>query len=621
MPKKFSVKVYDKKHLQLLAARLRKVQRLIDGATDKATRIASSTRFNDTSGEFHFDDFPAAKKEIDALFRELGRSLSMNVQEATTDAWGVANSKNDAMVDSMIASTGVALPKRATQRWHNRNERALNSFLKRSEQGMNLSTDVWNLAKYKRELELALEMGLPDGLSAAELSRDVRSYLKYPNKLFRRVRDEKGILRLSKAAEAFHPGQGVYRSSYKNALRLTATETNMAYRKADNLRWSQINFVIGQHIEPSRTNHPVVDICDELQGDYPKDFDFTGWHPFCKCFATPKLASKEEFLKYQQAYIDGEDVSDWKFSGEVKDVPDNFNGWMQDNRERISNAKSLPYFMKDNPQYARLSEAHPSPATPHKTPQEIAAERHAARTKQQEDDIRKRWETRWSEEARDYFAHKRAWKHTTNYVLEKERDTILTGAKLKPCRIYRTIGGTEIVVPKKLNKKYQSINLDDLVDKLEKLPVELKALAKKIELLDYYNPDDPYWRKRYKNFKHSFATGGRGTIAFYRNDSMSAQSVSDYLHETLAHENGHNLDHIQKRKGNTVLDVSETKEWKDAMASDLKLTGKASPLDYGTNALTEDFAVSCEVLVTITPEVFKKEFPGRYAILKKLLRL
>jgi Mlc titration factor MtfA (ptsG expression regulator) len=57
------------------------------------------------------------------------------------------------------------------------------------------------------------------------------------------------------------------------------------------------------------------------------------------------------------------------------------------------------------------------------------------------------------------------------------------------------------------------------------------------------------------------------------------------------------------------------------MASDLKLTGKASPLDYGTNALTEDFAVSCEVLVTITPEVFKKEFPGRYAILKKLLRL
>ena len=30
-----------------------------------------------------------------------------------------------------------------------------------------------------------------------------------------------------KAAQAFHPGHGVYRSSYKNALRLAATETNM----------------------------------------------------------------------------------------------------------------------------------------------------------------------------------------------------------------------------------------------------------------------------------------------------------------------------------------------------------------------------------------------------------
>lgn len=621
--KVFSVKVYDKKHLSNLNKRMKRVQQLLDAAVGRAVGIASKTGYEDLSEDFRFDDFPQARREIDALLGELSTSLTLNVESANSEAWGLANRKNDAMADSMLEETGVELPRKATRKWYNKNERALNAFKRRVSDGMNLSSNVWNLAQFKGELELSLEMELGRGKSAAEISRDVRSFLKYPNKLFRRVRDEKGVLRLSRAAREFHPGQGVYRSSYKNALRLTATETNMAYRTADNMRWNQMDFVLGQHIEPSKTNHPVVDICDELKGDYPKDFKFVGWHPFCKCFSVPKLASKEEFIKYQQAILDGEDVSDWKFDGEVKDVPGNFKDWMQDNEERIDKAKSLPYFLKDNTRYTGIGNADTSaaPTIPHKTPQEIAAERHAARTKQQEDDIRNRWESRWSEEARDYFAHKRAWKHTTNYVLEKERDTILTGAKLKPCRIYRTIGGTEIVVPKKLNKKYQSINLDDLVDKLEKLPVELKALAKKIELLDYYNPDDPYWRKRYKNFKHSFATGGRGTIAFYRNDSMSAQSVSDYLYETLAHENGHNLDHIQKRKGNTVLDVSETKEWKDAMASDLKLTGKASPLDYGTNALTEDFAVSCEVLVTITPEVFKKEFPGRYAILKKLLRL
>ena len=59
------------------------------------------------------------------------------------------------------------------------------------------------------------------------LSRDVRRYLRNPDKLFRRVRDKHGNLRLSKAAKAYHPGRGVYRSSYRNALRLTATENNM----------------------------------------------------------------------------------------------------------------------------------------------------------------------------------------------------------------------------------------------------------------------------------------------------------------------------------------------------------------------------------------------------------
>ena len=107
-----------------------------------------------------------------------------------------------------------------------------------------------------------------------------------------------------------------------------------------------------QHIEPSKTNHPVTDICDELEGEYPKDFVFTGWHPFCKCFAVPKMPPPEEFIKYQQAILDGEDVSDWKWDGEVKDVPENFDKWIKDNEKRIEKAKSLPYFLKDNPEYS-----------------------------------------------------------------------------------------------------------------------------------------------------------------------------------------------------------------------------------------------------------------------------
>ena len=351
--KQFSVRVYDQKHLRNLSKRLRKVQRLLDEAAKEGAAIGARTGYKDIEKDFRFDDFPQARREIDALLRELSTALTINVEEASSEAWGMANAKNDAMVDAMLSTAGIEAAKKITQPWYNKNARALGAFQKRVKDGMGLSTDVWNIGQFKGELELALEMGLGRGKSAAELSRDVRSFLKYPDKLFRRVRDEKGVLRLSKAAKEFHPGRGVYRSSYKNALRVTATETNMAYRTADSKRWQQIPFVLGIKIQVSKTNHPVTDICDELAGDYPKDFVFTGWHPFCKCFATSILPTTEKFIEYQQAILDGKDVSDWQWEGEVKDVPGEFNTWIDNNRERAKGWSNMPYFVRDNPQYVK----------------------------------------------------------------------------------------------------------------------------------------------------------------------------------------------------------------------------------------------------------------------------
>ena len=197
-------------------------------------------------------------------------------------------------------------------------------------------------------MELALELGMGEGKSAAALSRDIRKYLVEPNKLFRRVRDKSGALRLSKAAAAYHPGQGVYRSSYKNALRMTATENNIAYRTADHNRWQALPFVIGIEIHISN-NHPTEDICDLFDDKrFPKDFKFTGWHPWCRCYAVSVLASQEEMDAYTTALMNGEDVSNWKFTGQVEKMPKEFNKWMKDNQARIENATSMPYFIKDN---------------------------------------------------------------------------------------------------------------------------------------------------------------------------------------------------------------------------------------------------------------------------------
>lgn len=409
MPKTFTIATYDKKHKENLAKRAKKVQQLYDAAVKRIAQAVAPSLFDadNQEKEFHFEDFPALKKEMEALMQDLGVSLQTNIEDGDQESWTLSNTKNDAMVDSIIGKK--QLPAKTVKAWKHPHLEALGAFISRKEAGMNLSKRVWNLTQqFKNEMELALELGMGEGKSAAELSRDIRKYLQYPDKLFRRVRDKSGALRLSKTAAAFHPGRGVYRSSYKNALRMTATENNIAYRTADHNRWQALPFVLGIEIHISN-NHPTEDICDIFDGKrFPKGFKFTGWHPWCRCYAVSVLASQEEMDAYTTALMNGEDVSHWKFSGQVEKMPKEFTKWMKDNQQRIANATSMPYFIKDNykdgdptkglrwegekPDQAK-KRAKPTKSK-HEIIMENAAKRHAARTSEQIEDIKDTWRDR-----------------------------------------------------------------------------------------------------------------------------------------------------------------------------------------------------------------------------------
>ena len=358
--KLLKVGAYDATHRKQIQQRAKKVQQLYKQAVDKIARAAAPSLFDaDPAKEFHFSDFPALNKSVEALIDDMGKQLQSNIEDGDSDAWTLANAKND-MVVNTLASV-YSLPKETLAAWRHPHLDALQQFEERRKSGMNLSNGgseadirkgVWNLDQFKNELELALEQGIGQGKSAVDLSRDVRQYLKYPNKLFRRVRDKNGVLRLSKAAAAFHPGRGVYRSSYKNALRLTATENNIAYRTCDHKRWNALPFVLGQEIKTSN-NHPEPDICDTLAGKYPIEFKFTGWHPFCRCYAVSILANEKELDDYCRRIENGEEVSNYKFAGKVDDFPDELKDWVEDNDSRIVSAfvsQKLPYFLADNPE-------------------------------------------------------------------------------------------------------------------------------------------------------------------------------------------------------------------------------------------------------------------------------
>lgn len=332
---------YEQELLRLITGYGRRVRKLYNGAIDQAAQAGG----NINSKNFNLNDYPVLRARMNESVAGLRQGILSEMNNAIGDAWGLANAKNNSMVNTILGR--YDLPKQT--RLFDLNRPALTAFRTRQEFGLNLSERIWNFVKpFRHELEAGLADGINNGRSAAQMSRDMRRYLNEPDRLFRRVRDESGQLQLSPAAQAYHPGQGVYRSSYKNAMRLTRTETNMAYRNADHERWMKNDYVIGQEIKLS-LSHPKYDICDPLSGIYPKAFKWAGWHPHCLCYAIPVLLPQKSFEDAQRDILGtrtGAPIDPKK--SHIKKIPQAFTDYVEENRERIEGWRHLPYWWRDN---------------------------------------------------------------------------------------------------------------------------------------------------------------------------------------------------------------------------------------------------------------------------------
>ncbi len=278
------------------------------------------------------------KKAVEKVLSKHRSIIYSHIVSSSENAWGLSNNHNDSFVNNYIKGITISNDKLYFQR----NNEALKAFLKRQSNGLNLSDRVWNLSNQtKSQIEYFIAEGLTDGRSAAQLAGDLNRYLKHPEKRFRRLRSKiTGKLIISDPASKFKPGRGVYRSSYKNALRLARNEINISYRTADYERRKQLPFVIGITVHLSNA-HPKYDICDELIGDYPKEFVFAGWHPNCLCFTTSKLLSKANFIKQlRKEKLKGINV--------VNSIPNIANQFLYMNSNKLKSLKSKPYFIKDN---------------------------------------------------------------------------------------------------------------------------------------------------------------------------------------------------------------------------------------------------------------------------------
>ena len=313
MSKKLTSKQKKEQLNQLFAAYNRRLGMLYSGYVKKLLALGYSEDVLESDTLFNFDNFPVLKARLNEIFNDYFQNSMLCYKSGITSGVSLAYSHdNDALGQFSVLTDKALETARKT---------AVTTFIANrlnAKNGLNLAQSVWNYCQHtKAEFEMAMSNVIADGLekgtSAEEVGRRIRQYLNNPDMMYRRYHivkvlkngQKKDVVtwrrkRIIDGRVRFveepleHVGLGVYRSARKNALRVARTEINAAYHTARNERWANEPFVIGQHIHVSPQHDPEedADICDELEGYYPKGFVWNGWHPQCYAEGTRVLTTK-----------------------------------------------------------------------------------------------------------------------------------------------------------------------------------------------------------------------------------------------------------------------------------------------------------------------------------------
>ena len=422
MSKKLTSKQQKEQMNYLFAVYNKRLGRLYSDYIKRLLSLGYDEGVLDDDALFNYDNFPKLKARLNNIFNDYFQNSLLCYENGITDGVTLAyNHDKEDLGTFTILSNDALKVARAT---------AAKTFIANrlhSKEGLNLAQTVWNYCQQsKGEFEMAMSNVLADGIKAGESAEQIgsklRQYLNNPDMMYRRYHTVKvlkngtkkdvvkwykrkvinGKVRfVDEPLEAV--GTGVYRSARKNALRVARTEINAAYLKAHNERWRKEPFVIGQwiHVSPEHDPEKHHDICDELQGRYPKDFVWLNWHPQCRCTSDPITLQGDEKKQFYKRLMAGEDMSNYVSPFAVTDVPDEFKQYIRDNTDaNVTAGKSgkLAWHLRDNTKYwaGLLSTENRTQMGLNAISRkdeilEKAKARHIQRTQEQIDKIQSRW--------------------------------------------------------------------------------------------------------------------------------------------------------------------------------------------------------------------------------------
>lgn len=372
MPKKLTSKQQKEQLNNLFAVYNKRLGRLYSDYVKKLTSLGYREDVLEDDALFNFDNFPQLKARLDEIFNDYYQNSLLCYKSGITD--GVALAYNH---DEMVIGGYSVLTDKAIMVARDTAAATFISNRLKTKNGLNLAQTVWNYCQQtKSEFEMAMSNAIADGIrkgsSAEEIGKSIRRYLNDPDMMYRRYHTikvqkngkKKDVVtwrrrRIIDGKVRFieepleNVGMGVYRSARKNALRVARTEINAAYHKARNERWQNEPFVVGQYIHVS-PQHNIDDICNDLEGRYPKDYVWISWHPQCICTSDPITIQGEEKKEFYKRLMAGEDMSNYVSPFAVLTMPEKYNQYIKDNSEAIVKAgmkDKLAWHLQDNTKY------------------------------------------------------------------------------------------------------------------------------------------------------------------------------------------------------------------------------------------------------------------------------
>ena len=117
----------------------RQIKSLFNSIAGEAALIGSSVDTVNPDRLFTFSDYPKTKQRADKLISNLQNDLNTIIVNGVRSSWTLSNNKNNELAQQVFGNNVGKLSKAEYRRYFSNNGVALDQFINRKENGLNLS--------------------------------------------------------------------------------------------------------------------------------------------------------------------------------------------------------------------------------------------------------------------------------------------------------------------------------------------------------------------------------------------------------------------------------------------------------------------------------------------------